>query len=134
MKKALRIYGIMVVALLVTFTMAFSTVTMANDNKPADQIEFKFIGKLEDQPLFQLNLANTEEDEYTITFRDASGSVLYSNTVKGTNITRKFTVNADELGDDTWSVEVKAKKSNKSQLYTISSNRAFVEETVVSKL
>lgn len=135
MKSIMRNYGIMAIA-LVAFTLAFSTTTLANNEKEkvASAIELKFIGHYENQPVFQLNLNNKEADEFTITFRDEYGNVLYSGKVKGSNISKKFMLNIEEIGDNVLSVEVKAKKNNQAEVYQINRNRSYVEETVVSKI
>lgn len=131
----MRNYGIMAIA-LVAFTLAFSTTTLANNEKEkvASAIELKFIGHYENQPVFQLNLNNKEEDEFTITFRDDYGNVLYAGKVKGSNISKKFMLNTEEIGENILSVEVKSKKKNQSEVYQINRNRSYVEETVVSKV
>jgi hypothetical protein len=132
--KTLKNYGIMAIA-LVAFTLAFSTTTLANDEGGNKNVtELKFIGNLENQPVFQLSLNGAEEDEYSITFRDEYGNVLYSDKVKGDNITKKFLLKAEEIGDATVNVVVKAKKTGKVEVYNINRSHSYVEETVVAKV
>lgn len=133
--KSLRNYGMMAIA-LVAFTVAFTSTTLANTEKEkvAAAIELKFIGHYENQPVFQLNLTNKEEDEFTITFRDDFGNVLYSTKVKGTTISKKFMLNVEEIGDNVLNVEVRSRKNAQSEVYKINRNRSYVEETVVSKI
>ena len=133
MKQLLKNYGIMAIA-LVALTLTFSTTTLANDEGGKNNAtELKFIGNLENQPVFQLTL-NGEEDEYSITFRDEYGNVLYADKIKGANVTKKFLLKAEELGDTTLNVVVKSKKTNKTEVYTINRSHSYVEETVVSKV
>jgi hypothetical protein len=133
--KSMKNYGMMLLA-LVAFTLAFSTTTLANGEKnpKSSTIELKFIGHYENQPVFQLDLNNVEEDEFSITFRDDYGNVLYSGKVKGSNISKKFMLNTEEIGDNVLSVEVKAKKNDKSEVYKINRSRSYVEETVVNRV
>jgi hypothetical protein len=128
-------YGMVLIA-LVAFTLAFSTTTLANGEKNPNSstIELKFIGHYENQPVFQLNLNNVTEDEFSITFRDDFGNVLYSGKVKGSNISKKFMLNVEEIGDNVLNVEVRAKKNDKTEVYQINRNRSYVDETVVSKV
>ena len=58
--------------------LSVSSVVKANDSKDSanTKIEFKYVGKVENQPLFQLSLNNPESDEYTIRFRDNYGYVF----------------------------------------------------------
>jgi hypothetical protein len=134
MKKAMRIYGMFVIALL-ALTVGFSTVTLANDgSKGTPATELKLIGKMENQPVFQLNLANTEEDEVTVTFRDEYGNVLYTDKFKGTNISKNFVLKGEDATDARFNVVVKSKNSNKTEVYTINKSTSYVEETVVNKI
>lgn len=135
MKIKMRNYGMMLMA-VVALTLAFSTTTLANGEKnpKSSSIELKFIGHYENQPVFLLNLNNTEEDEFSITFRDDYGNVLYSGKVKGSNISKKFMLNTEEIGDNVLNVEVKAKKNDKAEVYQINRNRSYVDETVVNKV
>ncbi|MFL5745466.1 MAG: hypothetical protein ACJ751_12420 [Niastella sp.] len=134
MKKAMRNFGIALIAL----TLGFSTVILANDGDKKDKTnhttELKFIGNLENQPVFQLDLTNSEEDEIVVTFRDEAGNVIYANTFKGANISKKFMLKSEEFGDTALNVSVRSKKNNSTEVYAISRNHTYVEETTVNKL
>ena len=133
MKKAMRNLGIALIAL----TLGFSTVTLANDgdkDKTNHTSELKFIGNLENQPVFQLDLSNAQDDEITVTFRDEAGNVIYVNTFKGANVSKKFMLKAEEFGDTALNVSVKSKKNNSTDVYTINRSHTYVEETTVNKL
>jgi hypothetical protein len=129
MKKVITIIA------LIALTVGFTTVTLANDEGRNKNItELKFIGNLENQPVFQLNLTNTEEDEFVVTFRDEAGNILYTDKFKGANISKKFLLKSEEFGDAALHVVVKSKKNNTSDLYTINRSHTYVEETVVNKI
>ena len=101
-----------------------------NDHKT----ELKFIGNMENQPVFELNLSNIEEDEYTVTFRDEYGNVLYSDKFKGAGLTKKFMLKSEDFGDTALNVVVKSKKGNSTEVYTINRSHSYVAETVVNKV
>jgi len=129
MKKAIILIA------LIAVTLGFSTVTLANDEGKTKNItELKFIGNMENQPVFQLNLTNTEEDEFTVTFRDEAGNILYTDKFKGANINKKFMLKSEEFGDAALHVIVKSKKNGSTDLYTINRSHSYVEETVVNKI
>ena len=53
------------VIVALALVVAFSTTSMANDGEKGDnKSELKFIGNVENQPVFELSLANKIEDEY----------------------------------------------------------------------
>lgn len=134
MTKAMRNYGILAIT-LIAFTLSFSTVTLANEEGPKKTVsELKYVGKLENQPVFQLDLNNSEEEEFSVTFRDEYGNILFSEKFTGVNITKKFLLNNDELSDAHLNVVVRARKRNTTDVYTINRNTSYVEETVVNKI
>ena len=134
MKKAMRNYGILIIT-LIALTVGFSTVTLANDEgKPAHTTELKFIGNMENQPVFQLNLTTSEDDEISVTFRDEAGNVLYTDKFKGVNITKKFMLKSEDFGDAALHVVVKSKKNNSTDVYIINRSHTYVEETIVNKI
>ncbi len=136
MKRVMSNYRSMAIALIVALTLNFSTAS-ANDEVKAKDIpgvEFKFIGNKENQPVFMLNVVNAEEDEYTISFRDKNGHVLYTDRIKGSNVTKRFLLNTEELGTSELSVEIRAKKNNQVQVYKIGTTQSIVTETVVNKV
>jgi hypothetical protein len=129
MKKAIILIA------LIAVTLGFSTVTLANDEGKTKNItELKFIGNMENQPVFQLNLTNTEDDEFTVTFRDEAGNILYTDKFRGANINKKFMLKSEEFGDAALHVIVKSKKNGTTDLYIINRSHTYVEETVVNKI
>jgi hypothetical protein len=133
MKAELRNYGKLAIVAL-AFTLAFSNTTLANDGEKNDhKTELKFIGNMENQPVFELNLANSEEDEYTVIFRDEYGNVLFSDKFKG-GLTKKFLLKSEDFGDAALNVTVKSKKDNTSEVYVINKSHSYVEETLVNKV
>ncbi|OQP62577.1 hypothetical protein A3860_28210 [Niastella vici] len=124
MKTESRNYGKLAIVAL-AFTLAFSNTTLAADGGKTDhKTELKFVGNMEEQPVFELNLNNVE-DEYTVTFRDEFGNVLFIDKFKG-GLTKKFMLKADELGDTALKVVVKSAKDNTSEVYTIDRNHSLV--------
>jgi hypothetical protein len=133
MKKAMRNYGFIAIA-LVALTFAFSNTAMANEEGPTKNSELKFIGNKENQPVFELNLRSTVADEYTITFRDEYGNVLYTEKFKGAGLSKKFMLKSEDFGDAALNVVVKSKLNNSTEVYSINRSHTYVEETTVAKV
>jgi hypothetical protein len=120
---------------LITLTVGFSTVSLANDEgKKTPVTELKFIGNVSNQPVFELNLANAEEDEIVVTFRDEAGNVIFNDKFKGININKKFMLKSEDLSDAVLNVTVRSVKKNTTEVYAINRSQSYVEETVVNKL
>ncbi|AEV99995.1 hypothetical protein A4D02_25090 [Niastella koreensis] len=120
---------------LITLTVGFSTVTLASEEpKKAGTTELKFIGNLNNSPVFELSLLNSTEDELAVTFRDDAGNIVYTNTFKGSGINKKFLLKSDGFENTGLNVTVKSAKSNTTEVYAIKTNNTYVEETEVNKV
>ncbi|MBO9203946.1 MULTISPECIES: hypothetical protein [Niastella] len=120
---------------LITLTVGFSTVTLANEEpKTAAVTELKFIGNLNNSPVFELSLINADEDEIVVTFRDEAGNIVYTNKFKGSGINKKFLLKSDGFEEQALNVTVKSFKNNTTEVYSINKNQTYVEQTVVNKV
>jgi hypothetical protein len=137
MKTELRNFSKLAIVAL-ALTLAFTTTVLANGGekeKPATT-EFKFIGNIDNQPVFELNIISVD-DEYTVTFRDEAGNVLYSGAFKGAvGLTKKFLLKSSDISDvdENLSVVIKSKKTGAYEAYTINRKHTFLEETVINKV
>jgi hypothetical protein len=131
----MKTYKTTAIALFALLTIVSTGNVMANESKKsANGIELRYVGNNENQPVFQLNVNNADEDEFLVTFRDEQNNVLYSGKLKGVNISKNFQLDTDTIGDNVMSVEVKSRKSNKSEVYKINRTHSFTEDISVSKL
>jgi hypothetical protein len=122
-------------ALSLFFVLSLNlTASATDDDKKPSTIEVKMISSVDESPVFQLDLNNKEVEEFYLTIKDNFGNTLYADKVKGSNISKKFKLNPEGMIDETIRIEVKSKKTNKSEVYTINRSSKYVQETVVSKL
>jgi hypothetical protein len=139
MKQAMKTTRMITMGLFTLCTMGLSLATFAG-LKTDNPVEFKFIGKSQNDPVFQLNLNNNEAEEYFISIKDESNTVLYKEKVKATdaNFSRKYRLDIDE--DDLKApgfgvtVEVFSAKTHKTHVYKISSHTTVNENIIVAKL
>ncbi len=138
MKKIIMNNRSMAIALLTLFTVAFSPVVNATEKKPAIPAEIKFVGKVQNNPVFELSVPGTGvQEEYIISVRDEHGNVMHVETVKAAGFTKKFMLSLDENNDGTnYSIQfvISTKSNKKSALYSVNNNNRNVEEVVVTKL
>src|SRR5690349_4929593 len=133
MKTEMKRYGFLAVTLAIAFSFAFSTMTLAN-RVDSPKIELKFIGNIQEQPVFQLDVKNATPDEFTITIRDEDGTVLYFDRLTARKISRKFQLNTEEIGNNVLQLEVRSRNTGKGEVYEINRNTRIVEETLVSRI
>lgn len=134
MKKVLINTRILALGLAATFTTAFSSPALAIDEKKAIPVELKFLGNIEQQPVFELTFKNAEENSYTIIVRDEYSNVLYRDKIKGGTVTKKFILNTEELGDTRIQFEIIGKKDEKAVVYEVNKESRLVENLVVNKM
>src|SRR5581483_6468881 len=122
------------IALLVS-SLAISTVSMASGGDRSKRVgELVMVDVVNNQPVFQLKMTNTEEYEYSVTFRHASGNILYTDKFRGTTISKKFLLKSEEITDDALNVVIKSKKKAATDEFIIKRTSQLVEETVVNKI
>ncbi len=118
-------------------TMGLSNATFAGI-KSDSPTEFKFIGNVNNNPVFELNLNNSDADSYYISVKDESNNVLYSEKVKGVNLSRKYQLDIDESDLNApgfeVSVEVTSAKTHKTQVYKVSTTTTVNSSFVVATL
>jgi hypothetical protein len=102
--------------LLLTTAMASNAQTI---EKPVS--EMKVAGRINSEPVYELNINNTSFGRYTIVVTDESGVLLYEETLSGTNISRKFQLNKEELGSTGVVFEV-FKGGVKEAVYSVKNN------------
>jgi hypothetical protein len=129
MKKVLVTF-----ALSLFFVLSLNLTASATDEKTPSSIVVKMISAADEAPVFQLDLNNKESEEFYVTIKDNFGNTLYADKVKGSNISKKFKLNTEGMTDETIRIEVKSKKTNKSEVYTINRSSKYISETVVNKL
>ena len=134
MKRVLINTRIFAIALAITSTTALSTPALAIEDKKAIPVELTFLGNVNNQPVIQLNFTNTEVNEYTVVVRDSYGMVLYKDKVKGRNMTQKFILNTEDLGDGEVHFEITGTKNDKTARYEVNTVSRLVEDVVVNKV
>lgn len=95
--------------------------------------ELKMIGRLDNQPVFQLSLNNTTNEKYVVVVKDEFGAILYQENVSGVNIKRKYQLNTEELGFVGITIEIINSKDAKPAVFTIENSTRVVEETLIAK-
>jgi hypothetical protein len=131
MKSKIRNYG--TIALFVAFSF-MTTVSWANDGtNDTPAVSLKYVGLVQNQPTFQLDLNSVEETEFYVSIKDQHGRVIYNEKIKAKNFTRNFRLDTESLDDAILKVEVRD-GNKKPEVFTINRNTRYYEETSISKL
>ena len=131
MKSKIKNYG--TIALFVAFSL-MATVSWANDGgNDTPAVSLKYIGLVQNQPMFQLDLNSVEETDFYVSIKDQYGRVIYNEKIKAKTFTRNFRLDTESLDDAILKVEVRD-GNKKPEVFTINRNTRYYEETSISKL
>jgi hypothetical protein len=139
MKQVMTTTRMITMGLFTLCTMGLSQATFAG-LKTDGPVEFKFIGKIKNHPVFQLNLNNNDAAAYFIRIKDENHDILYFEKVKATdaNFSRKYGLDIEEADLNApgfaLTVEVTSAKTHVTQVYKISSHSIVTENIIVAKL
>jgi len=118
-----------------TFFSANATTLQASDRDSVVPVELKYVGTIQNQPLFQLNFAgNAAQNEFLINVTDVYGNSLYKENIKGEVFSKKFLLNTEEIGDETIRFEISCKKSGKSVTYEVNRQTRLLQDMVINQL
>jgi hypothetical protein len=105
------------------------------DKKAEPGVEIKYLGFVENNPVFEINISKPESENFIITIRDASGTVLYSEKVSGKTISRKYRIDTEEeIADGGLRFEVKAVSNNKTEVYVAGVSENTTREMAINKI
>ena len=131
MKSKIKNYG--TIALFVAFSL-MATVSWANDGRnDTPAVSLKYIGLVQNQPMFQLDLNSVEETDFYVSIKDQDGRVIYNEKIKAKTFTRNFRLDTESLDDAILKVEVRD-GNKKPEVFTINRTTRYYEETSISKL
>ena len=121
--------------LVLSLVSLFSTaiVSPVNANGGGDTVELKYIGTMQNQPLFQLNFTGAQDSEFQIVVRDEFNNVLHRENFKGGTGNRKFLLNTEEIGESSVRFEITGKTLDKTVVFEINNESRTVKDVVVSK-
>jgi GTP cyclohydrolase FolE2 len=137
MKQKINATKMITMAIFALCTIGSSHPALASV-KMNDPIELKYVGTTNTQPVFQLNLNNTDISEYFISIKDANNTVIYTEKLKGANLSRKyrFEINEFDLSSPSFgiTVEVTSAKTHKTEEFHVKSITHTVNNYEVAKL
>jgi hypothetical protein len=136
MKKIMKNNRIIAIALLTLFSAtAFAGNNSFGKEKEPTPVEFKFIGLVNEQAVFELKVAADESaSDYTITITDEAGSTYYRENIKATQLFSKKFLFTEEISDNKLLLTVTCRNNKKAVVYKIEDKHNYSRETVVSEV
>lgn len=130
MKRKMNKSKAMIIALMAAFTTAYSSQAHAMNNIADPPAKIKYLGNLDNNPVFQLNLNNADSGRFVVIIRDEYGTILHAEKITGKNISRTYRIDTDEeIKDGGLRFEVKSAGTKKTEIFEVS-NKTFVTTDV----
>ena len=124
-----------IIAMMAIISTSFINPASAMDKKsdpPA--IEIKYLGFLEKNPVFEINMNNAQADNFIVTIKDEAGTILYSEKLSGKNLSRKYRIDTEEEIRDGLRFEVRSANSNKTEVYVAGVSENTTREMMINKI
>lgn len=135
MKKVMNSKAVFIIAIATVFSTAFTNPAIAMDKLADPGVEIKYLGFQQSNPVFEININKAETENFVITIRDVSGTVLFSEKLTGKNISRKYRIDTEEeIEKGGLRFEVKSVSNNKTEVYVAGVDENITREMAVNKI
>ena len=125
-----------IIALMAIISTSFSNPVLATGKKNDPiGVEIKYLGFRDNNPVFEIIMNNTKNDNFIITIRDESGTVLFSEKLSGTNLSRKYRIDTEEeITEGGLRFEVRSLTNKKTDVYIAGVSENTTREMAVNKI
>ena len=108
--------------------VALTTVNFASatSNPYSNATELKLVSSEKNLPVYQLQLNNNTAEEVLIVITDNFGTVLYNEVLRGTNLTRSFQLDLEDLNGADLKVKVYNRSTSTTTAFAITDNARVV--------
>ena len=128
-KKSILGLAFTSLVLIGTTTSAFAHTT---DTTPAPAV--KYLGSLDGQPVFKVELNNATAKVQYLTIKDDQGVVLYAEKIKGKQFSKSFKFENSDRDNVKLTFIVESDKNVQSQEFKVNTNTRVYNDVVVTTL
>lgn len=122
-------------SIVLAFILVFTSATAsATDKIKAPSVEVKYIGSIDNSPLFQVDFENETGEDVYVTLKDEVGNVLYTEVSKEKKFSKKFRLEGADLYNAKLVLNIRSKKETQAHVFQINKSVRQVEEVTVNKL
>jgi hypothetical protein len=133
--KKVNIRTAIIIAIAAVFSTALTNPVIAMDMKGDPGVEIKYLGFQQSNPVFEINISKAETENFVITIRDVSGTVLFSEKLTGKNISRRYRIDTqEEIEKGGLRFEVKSVNDNKTEVYVAGVDENIRREMAVNRI
>ena len=118
---------ILVMASMLVLGLVSPAVKAQDSTKP---IVIKYLGTINEQPLFQVEFDNSNQENMYLTLKDGAGDILYSESFKSSKFSRKFLLNTP--GNDNLRIRITSKNEDQSAAFRIDNKTQEIVDVTFS--
>jgi hypothetical protein len=96
--------------------------------------ELKYVGKIQEQPIFQLDIENAQKEDVYIRIEDEVGNVLYTDKFNEKSFSKKFQFDINAGISTRIKMTLFSKTIKQTQTFEINNIQKIVENVVVTKV
>ena len=125
-----------IIALMAITSVSFSNPVLAADKtNDLPGVEIKYLGFQNSNPVFVINMNNTRNENFIITIRDESGTVLFSEKLSGVNLSRKYRIDTEEeITEGGLRFEVRSLTNKTTDIYVVGVSENTTREMSLNKI
>ena len=117
---------------LVLFGLANTASAGTTDTTPTPAV--KYVGSLDGQPVFKVDLKNESAKAQYLTIKDDQGVVLYAEKIKGKEFSKSFKFENSDRDNVRLTFIVENEKGVQSQEFKVNTNTRVLNDVVVTTL
>ncbi len=102
--------------------------------RPGEPVQIKYIGAVDSQPLFQMDLDNESGETYFLSIKGEDGTLLYTEKLKERKISRKFRWNNTDTENTKLTFTLTGERSKSTQAFEVNTRQREVQDVVITKL
>jgi hypothetical protein len=103
----------------------------SNGNNP---VSVRYIGLVDQQPVFQVEFENGEEKSFQVSIRDEEGNLLYNERANAKKFSRKFQLEKSAPESMKLTITLTREKEKQSQVFEINTNVRVIQDVVITRL
>ena len=121
-------------AIMLMMVMIPSVQAQDTNKTSAGSVEIKYLGTVDDQPVFLVEFDNTKQEYINVSITDEDGTHLYGEKFRDKKFSRKFKI--EKSGTDPFKLKFTLTSDNErqSQIFEVNTKVWVVQDVVITKL
>lgn len=97
-------------------------------------VAIKYIGMVDDNPLFQIEFDNKNTETYHVSIKDEEGNILYNEKFRDLKYSRKFKFERHDGQEMKLTFVLSGEKESQTQVFEVSTSIRVIQDVVVTRL